>query len=95
MLQDAYEALLKFCLKHRWLVLLVVFVSLWWGFGLISKVGQEFITNEDTGDYNISIKLPKGWPITRSSNAIKPIEDELLKMKDIEYVVSTIGLFLG
>lgn len=95
LLQDMYEALLKFCLKFRWLVLLIVFVTLWWGFGLIQKVGSEFITNEDTGDYNISVKLPKGWPMERTSRALKPIEEELLKLKDIKYVVTTIGTSTG
>jgi HAE1 family hydrophobic/amphiphilic exporter-1 len=90
-LQDGYEKILVWALKFRFLVILLSLACVWLGIVLYGKVGKEFIAQEDTGDYNISIKLPKGWPVSRSSEELKPLESELQKMPHVRYLLTTIG----
>ncbi|MFH0802978.1 MAG: efflux RND transporter permease subunit [bacterium] len=90
-LQDGYEKILVWALKFRFLVILISIACVWLGIVLYGKVGKEFIAQEDTGDYNIAIKLPKGWPIPRSSEELKPLEAELLKMPHVRYVLTSVG----
>lgn len=90
-LQDIYEVVLKWSLRWRWVIILFCVASLWWGKDIAGKLGSEFTTAEDRSEYRISIKMPKGWPIERTSDAIKPLEEELLKMRGVDYILTTIG----
>ncbi|MCE1245197.1 MAG: efflux RND transporter permease subunit [Firmicutes bacterium] len=91
MIQDSYEFILKIALKIRFIIVILCVACFWWGGKLSKEIGQEFITNQDGGEYNIVLKLPNGWSMDRSANALIPIEDWLRKQKGVKFVLTQIG----
>ncbi len=93
LMQDVYEFFLKIFLKPlgSLIVLLICGTLLFWCGGLMKNIGGEFIAPQDDSQYDITIKLPVGWPISRSSALLADIEKELSKIPHTKYVLTTIG----
>ena len=89
-LQDGYEKILRICLKVRWLVLILVALTCLWGVRLFQEVGKEFITADDQGNFMVALTFPKGWPLARISEELKPIEADLKSLPYVTQVMSTI-----
>ncbi len=89
-LQDGYEKILRICLKVRWLVLILVALTCLWGVRLFQEVGKEFIAADDQGNFNVQLTFPKGWPLSRISDELKPIEADLKSLPYVTQVMSTI-----
>jgi HAE1 family hydrophobic/amphiphilic exporter-1 len=90
LVQAPYGLLLKITLKVRWLVLLLCALVVVWGLHLLKEIGKEFTAAEDEARYTLNVTLPRGWPITRISETLAPIEEELRKLKGVEGVLTTV-----
>lgn len=78
-LDRIYSRILRWCLKHKKLVLIgslgVFFFSLF----LLRFVGNEFVPEEDSGDLRMSVYLPIGTRFEESDKIAARIEDILDK----------------
>jgi HAE1 family hydrophobic/amphiphilic exporter-1 len=90
MIQAPYALLLRTTLKVRWLVLALCAVAVLWGLHLLKEIGKEFTAAQDEGNYTLNVTLPRGWPISRISDTLAPIEKELRSLKGVEGVLTTV-----
>ncbi len=90
LVQAPYGLLLKATIKLRWLVLALCAVTVVWGLHLLKDIGKEFTASEDEANYTLNVTLPRGWPISRISDTLTPIENELRKLKGVEGVLTTV-----
>ena len=90
MIQKPYEHLLKLTLKLRILVLALCGLSVLWGGHLLKEIGKEFMADEDEASYSLNVTMPRGWSIHRTSETLKPIEEELRKLKGVKGVITTV-----
>ena len=90
LIQKPYEHLLKWTLKLRILVLLLCGLSVLWGGHLLKEIGKEFMAAEDKASYRLSVTMPRGWSIHRTSETLKPIEEELRLLKGVKGVIATV-----
>jgi len=89
-LQDAYIAILQVAIRFRFVVVLLCFACLFATAVLGAKVGKEFKAEDDVGQYNVSLQFPKGWPIGRNDQALKPVEAALRGLRGVTVVLTTI-----
>lgn len=89
-LQSGYGKLLEFCLRFRFLVVIVAILTLLSSVELIQVVGKEFTTDSDVGHYSVTLTFPQGWPPERIEGALKPVEELLLGLPYIENVLTTV-----
>jgi hydrophobe/amphiphile efflux-1 (HAE1) family protein len=74
------------------LVLVPVFVGGIFGVSLLTPTG--FLPEEDQGAFFISVQLPDGASVARTSEVTKQVEDLLKQMPAIEHTLSIIGFSL-
>jgi HAE1 family hydrophobic/amphiphilic exporter-1 len=54
-------------------------------------VGKELVPDDDQGDFDVSIRLPRGTSYARTEEFVKPIEKEILALPDVRRVRQTVG----
>jgi hydrophobe/amphiphile efflux-1 (HAE1) family protein len=74
------------------LVLVLVFAAGIFGVSLLTPTG--FLPEEDQGAFFISVQLPDGASVARSSEVTKQVEDLLKQMPAVDHVLSIIGFSL-
>ena len=101
---DSYEALVHWIfdtrkvqlgpwlkLSHRALVLWGALLSLVIAFLLTKVVGTEFIPQTDRGLIQITMRLPVGSSLPRSSEKLAQVEAAIRSVPEVETVVTVIG----
>src|SRR6202049_3915219 len=73
-------------------VLVLVFAGCIFGVSLLTPTG--FLPEEDQGAFFISVQLPDGASVSRTSEVTKQVEDVLKQMPAIEHTLSIIGFSL-
>jgi multidrug efflux pump subunit AcrB len=92
-----YLALLRWCLRYRWVVVLVSFamlVAAFVAFGVFGK-GVEFFPETEPKRAYINIKAPEGTNLDTSDNLVAQAEKIVAEYDDIRYVISNIGAVGG
>ena len=88
--QDLYVALLKICLKLRFLIIVLVVISLLWAVQLLQEVGKDFAGGQDESNYSVNLVFPNSWPLARVAEELRPIETDLQSLPHVEKVMSSI-----
>ena len=97
MIKRAYLVLLKWSLKHRWVVVLSAVVCLFlatFTFAFFGK-GTEFFPQTEPRRAYVNIKAPEGTNLDTSDKLVARIEKIVSEYKDIRYVISNIGAIGG
>jgi hydrophobe/amphiphile efflux-1 (HAE1) family protein len=74
------------------LALVLLFAAGTFGVSLLTPTG--FLPEEDQGAFFISVQLPDGASVERTSEVTKQVEDVLKKMPAVEHTLSIIGFSL-
>ncbi|MGD8887703.1 MAG: efflux RND transporter permease subunit [Desulfobacterales bacterium] len=88
-----YLFLLKWCLRHRWVVVLSSFVMLvaaLTAFSMFGK-GTEFFPETEPKRAYVNIKAPEGTNLDTSDKLVAQVEKIVSQYEDIRYVISNIG----
>jgi len=92
-----YIFILRWCLRHRWVVMLSSFVMLIASiaaFNLFGK-GVEFFPETEPKRAYVNIKAPEGTNLDTSDKLVFQVEEILSDYKDIRYLISNIGALGG
>ena len=58
---------------------------------LYPMVGKELVPDDDQGEFNINVRLPRGTSYPRTEEFIKPIEKEILALPYLSRVQQQVG----
>jgi hydrophobic/amphiphilic exporter-1 (mainly G- bacteria), HAE1 family len=86
-----YKNSLEWSLSHRYLVIVLSLLVLIGSIFLVPMIGTEFIPEMDTGEFIITANLPLGTSLEETDDTAKLIEEELLKLDEIESLLTSIG----
>jgi len=92
-----YLFILRWCLGHRWVVMLAAFTMLVasiTAFNLFGK-GTEFFPETEPKRAYVNIKAPEGTNLDTSDKLVAQAEKIVSEYKDIRYVISNIGAMGG
>lgn len=86
-----YRFFLRKALKHRWIVVLILIISLIGSFLLLPQIGFEFMPAADQGSFAISYTLPVGTSLSESNKAAVEIESLLAEIPEVGIIMTTVG----
>ncbi|AZO94266.1 efflux RND transporter permease subunit [Halocella sp. SP3-1] len=86
-----YRNTLKWSVKHRGFVLILLLVVFIGSLGLAKKVGFEFFPAFDQGEFTINLEMPNGTVLEKTNQVIKQIEKEVKKISEVETYYATVG----
>jgi len=87
----AYEPLLNFAIKARWLVLAVAIGLVSFSGYQATKLGSEFVPNLDEGDIAMhALRIP-GTSLSQSVDMQKVLEQKVKELPEVERIFAKIG----
>jgi hydrophobic/amphiphilic exporter-1 (mainly G- bacteria), HAE1 family len=90
-IENGYRVLLDFCLKHRWIVVLAVFVSLGSVPFLMKFVRVNFIPDDDQAQFEINVRAPEGTTLEASRAILDRIAGDVRKLNGVRYTIASVG----
>jgi hydrophobic/amphiphilic exporter-1 (mainly G- bacteria), HAE1 family len=86
-----YGRMLGWSLRHRYVVVLIaaaVALSSWYLFG---RIGKELVPDDDQSEFSVNIRLPQGTNFRRTEEYVRPIEESIRKMREVQTVFSNVN----
>ncbi|MCW5962708.1 MAG: efflux RND transporter permease subunit [Bryobacterales bacterium] len=86
-----YLAMLKFSMRHRWVIVAVsvlVMVSI---VPLFMMVGKDFLPTDDQSEFEVVVRLPLGSSLEGTKKVMEAVEEELKSLPGLEFLLTKIG----
>ncbi|MGQ9644914.1 MAG: efflux RND transporter permease subunit [Thermodesulfobacteriota bacterium] len=90
-LETRYRRALNFCLRSRWLVVMIATVVFLGSIGLLIHLKTEFVPKSDESRFMIRIEAPTGSTLHYTDERIKKVEDLILSTPETKSVFSAVG----
>ncbi len=86
-----YTWLLKWSMRHRWVIVLLCLGALY-SIGILGKsVGKNFIPNDDQSQFQIIVRAPEGTSLVSTQSQADRIAAKVKTLPGVNYTVVTIG----
>jgi HAE1 family hydrophobic/amphiphilic exporter-1 len=91
-LESRYRGGLTFCLKHRWLIVLIATVLFLGSIAMLMNLKREFVPKSDEGRFIIRLETPTGSTVHYTDDKVQKVEDLVLSTPETERVFAAIGI---
>jgi len=86
-----YGFLLHWSLAHRTVMLLIAACVTLSAVLLYPRIGRELVPNDDQGEFNVGVVLPRGTSLQRIVDYTKDVEGMLQKLPEVQTVFTNIN----
>jgi HAE1 family hydrophobic/amphiphilic exporter-1 len=83
-LESGYRVLLRVCLRHRGLVLLLAGATFVFSLVLAGFIGKEFIPPEDQGIFLVRLEAPPDYSVNQADDLFKKAEDIVRAVPEVK-----------
>src|SRR5262245_41565084 len=90
-----YGRMLGWALAHRPVMVAVALVVTASAAVLYPYVGKELVPDDDQGEFNINVRLPRGTSYPRTEGFVAPIEKEVLALPELRRAMTNINAGFG
>ena len=90
--ERGYEGLLGWCLRHRWVAVVVSILILVSGWVLLTRSKVEFVVDDDMSEFEVVAEAPPGSSLARSADLVAQMEAEIRKIPEVTTLFSTVGV---
>jgi hydrophobe/amphiphile efflux-1 (HAE1) family protein len=90
-IENAYERLLHWVMRHRSVVVAISLISLFASIPLLSIVPKGFLPKSDDAEFEISVRTPEGTSLDATLLATERIAREVRKTEAVKTTLVTIG----
>jgi hydrophobic/amphiphilic exporter-1 (mainly G- bacteria), HAE1 family len=85
-----YGHMLRWSLHHRFVMLVLALAVTASAVLIYPRIGQELVPDDDQGEFNVSINLPRGTSLDRTMEYVKDIEDTVRGLPEVQTVFTSI-----
>jgi HAE1 family hydrophobic/amphiphilic exporter-1 len=86
-----YVGILRWSLRHRWVVVLATIGTLASTPVVFGWVGKDFVPRDDQSEFEVAMTLPEGYTLERADQLCKELEGRLAKLRGVTHVFTVIG----
>jgi len=90
-ISKVYQRFLAVCLRHHILVIVVTTALFIFSLTFLPQVGMEFIPDQDTGEYNVTVSLPNGVALRETMRVAEQVEKVLWEIPENESISFVVG----
>ncbi|MDB6155860.1 MAG: transporter [Chthoniobacteraceae bacterium] len=90
-LEHGYLAMLRFSMRHRWLVVLACFGALFSVGFLMKHVQKSLLPATEEAQFQVSLRTPEGSSLAVTDLAAERVARDIRRMPGVEYTLLTIG----
>jgi HAE1 family hydrophobic/amphiphilic exporter-1 len=85
-----YGHMLGWSLRHRMVMLLVAVAVTASAVWIYPQIGQELVPDDDQGEFNVSINLPRGTSLDRTMEYVNGLEDTIRNLPEVQTVFTSL-----
>ena len=86
-----YATLLRWSMRHRWVIGVVSLLVVYSTGPLFMKIGKSFLPNSDQSEFEITVRTPPGSSLEGTDQVIRQIEEDMRKLPGVKHLLTTIG----
>ncbi|MCC6537063.1 MAG: efflux RND transporter permease subunit, partial [Bryobacterales bacterium] len=86
-----YRGMLRWSMRHRWVIALVCLAVMYASGPLFMKIGKNFLPTDDQSEFEVTVKLPPGASLDGTEQVMRSVETELRKLPGLKNMLTTIG----
>lgn len=90
-LEQWYALSLRWIMFRKWMIILFVGAILGGSYLLYNNLQFEFFPQSDTGSVSVSVDLPSGTKLVRTTRVMRDFSNQIQEKKEVESVVTQIG----
>jgi HAE1 family hydrophobic/amphiphilic exporter-1 len=90
--ERSYEGLLAWCLRHRWVVVVLSVLILLSGWFLLTRSKLEFVVDDDMSEFEVVAEAPPGASLARSAELVARMEAEIRTIPEVTTLFATVGV---
>ncbi len=86
-----YGKMLGWSLRHRLVIVSIGVAVAASAAILFPRVGKELVPDDDQSEYSVNVRLPRGTSFARTDEYVRPIEEGLRKLPEVQTVFATVN----
>ncbi|MCZ2153080.1 MAG: efflux RND transporter permease subunit [Bryobacterales bacterium] len=86
-----YLAMLKYSMRHRWVIVVISTLVVASIIPLFMMVGKDFLPVDDQSEFEVVVRLPLGSALNSTEQVMHEIEKELNTLPGVEFLLTRIG----
>jgi HAE1 family hydrophobic/amphiphilic exporter-1 len=86
-----YGKMLGWSMHHRLVMVGIAVIVVSSVAYLFPKIGKELVPDDDQSEFSISVRLPQGTSFPRTDQYIRPIEEGIRKLPEVQTVFASVG----
>ncbi|NBO66016.1 MAG: efflux RND transporter permease subunit, partial [Acidobacteria bacterium] len=90
-LDHGYAMLLKFSLRHRWVIVTIALLVFLSSVPLLMAVGKDFFPEDDQDEFEVSIRAAEGTSLQSTLSIAQKVASDVRQLPHIDYTLTTIG----
>jgi len=90
-IERAYMALLGWCMRHRWVVVLACVGSLGSCGPLMKRIPTGFVPQDDQAQFEVSLRAPEGTSAAETALIADRVSQEVRKLPGVQHTVVTVA----
>jgi len=90
-IDNIYTILLKFSMRHRWVIVLISLATLYSTVPIGVAVPKNFLPDDDESQFQITVRAPEGTGLEPTQSLANRIDAEVKKLPGVDYTLLTIG----
>ena len=87
----AYGLLLRWSLRHRWVIVLLSLLVMASTVPLFAAVGKDFLPHDDQSEFEVTVQTPEGFSLERTDETMRGIEARLHGLPHVTHLLTSIG----
>lgn len=86
-----YGKMLGWSMQHRLVIVLIGITVTASAVLLFPRIGKELVPDDDQSEYSVNVRLPRGTNFTRTDEYVRPIEEGLRNLPEVQTVFTTVN----
>ncbi|MCS7020935.1 MAG: efflux RND transporter permease subunit [Gemmataceae bacterium] len=91
LLTDTYVYLLRWSLRHRWVIVLATLVTFASTPVWFLLAGADFLPKDDQSEFEVALRLPPGTSLAQADRLCQELEHKLRQVRGVVSIFTTIG----
>jgi hydrophobic/amphiphilic exporter-1 (mainly G- bacteria), HAE1 family len=87
----SYGKMLGWSLHHRYVIVLIAAGVVISSYFLFGRIGKELVPDDDQSEFSVNIRLPRGTNFRRTDEYVRPIEEDIRKMREVQTVFANVN----
>jgi HAE1 family hydrophobic/amphiphilic exporter-1 len=90
-IEQAYLAVLRFCLRQRWVVVLAVIGCMGTLPLLFKMVNKNFLPDDDASEFQVNVQAPEGTSLEATQVLIARIARDIRQLDGVRYTIASVA----